>query len=162
MLKWIFFFFLTTQIFAQTVPVGIPDYSEELLRNQQLVSGARNSFTIRPVTDTTQARLLPASILTSYNSLVPMGWNDGAMIPARGLQTYLTAGFFTKYKGLSLQLKPEFVMAENREFETFSLQGSFRAPMIVLWNSTDIPERFGNSTYTRLRLGQTALRLSSS
>jgi hypothetical protein len=33
--------------------------------------------------------------------------------------------------------------------------------MIVLWNSTDIPERFGNSTYTRLRLGQTALRLSS-
>jgi hypothetical protein len=161
MLKWIFFFFLTTQIFAQTVPVGIPDYSEELLRNQQLISGARNSFTIRPVTDTTQARLLPATILTSYNSLVPMGWNDGAMIPARGLQTYLTAGFFTKYKGLSLQLKPELVVAENREFETFSLQGSFRAPMIVLWNSTDIPERFGNSPYSRLRLGQTALRLSS-
>jgi hypothetical protein len=90
-----------------------------------------------------------------------MGWNDGAMIPARGLQTYLTAGFFLKYKALSFQLKPELVYAANPSFETFSLQGSYRAPMLVLWNSIDIPERFGNSTYTRFRLGQSALRLSS-
>ncbi|MHA8108485.1 capsule assembly Wzi family protein [Aquirufa sp. A-Brett2-W8] len=161
MLKWIFFFFLTTQIFAQTVPVGMPDYSEERLRNQQLLSGASYSFTIRPVSDSISAKLLPASILTSYNSDAPMGWNDGAMIPARGLQTYLTAGFFLKYKALSFQLKPELVYAANPSFETFSLQGSYRAPMLVLWNSIDIPERFGNSTYTRFRLGQSALRLSS-
>lgn len=161
MLKRIFFFFLTTQIYAQTVPVGIPDYSEERLRNQQLISGASYSFTIRPVSDTTTARLLPATILTSFNAEAPMGWNDGAMIPARGLQTFLTAGFFWKYKALSVQVKPEFVFAENRDFETFSLQGAYRAPMIVLWNSTDIPERFGTSAYTRFRLGQSAIRISS-
>lgn len=161
MLKWIFFLFLTAQIVAQTVPVGMQDYSEERLRNQQLISGASYSFTIRPVSDTSAARILPASILTSYNSQAPLGWNDGAMIPAKGLQTYLTAGFFLKYKALSLQLKPELVMAENRDFETFSQQGVYRAPMLVLWNSTDIPERFGSSPYTRFRLGQSALRLSS-
>lgn len=161
MLKKIFFLFLTAQIYAQTIPVGRPDFSEERYRNQQLISGALHSFTIRPVTDSTATGLLPASVLTSVNSLAPMGWNDGAMIPARGLQTYLTAGFFTRYKALSLQLMPEFVYTENRDFETFSLQGAYRAPMLVLWNSSDIPERFGNSAYTRFRLGQSALRLSS-
>ncbi len=161
MLKKIFFFFLTAQIYAQTIPVGRPDFSEERFRNQQLISGAHNSFTIRPVSDSTATGLLPASILTSLNTFAPMGWNDGAMIPARGLQTYLTAGFFAKYKALSLQLMPEFVYVENRDFETFSLQGPLRAPMLVLWNSTDIPERFGTSSYSRFRLGQSALRLSS-
>ena len=161
MLKRIFFFLLSAQIYAQTVPVGIADYSEERLRNQQLISGASYSFTIRPVSDSSYTRILPATILTSYNSVAPMGWNDGAMIPAKGLQTFLTAGFFLKYKALSIQLKPELVTAENPEFETFSLQGAYRAPMLVLWNSTDIPERFGTSSYTRFRLGQSAIRLSS-
>lgn len=161
MLKRIFFFLLSAQIYAQTVPVGIADYSEERLRNQQLISGASYSFTIRPVSDSSYRRILPATILTSYNSVAPMGWNDGAMIPAKGLQTFLTAGFFLKYKALSIQLKPELVTAENPEFETFSLQGAYRAPMLVLWNSTDIPERFGTSSYTRFRLGQSAIRLSS-
>lgn len=161
MLKKIFFFFLTAQIYAQTIPVGRPDFSEERYRNQQLISGALHSFTIRPVTDSSATGLLPASVLTSLNTFAPMGWNDGAMIPAKGLQTYVTAGFFAKYKALSFQLMPEFVYAENRDFETFSLQGSYRAPMLVLWNSTDIPERFGTSSYSRFRLGQSALRLSS-
>jgi hypothetical protein len=161
MLKKMFFFFLTAQIYAQTIPVGRPDFSEERLRNQQLISGATYSFTIRPVSDSLKPRILPATILTSVNSDAPMGWNDGAMIPARGLQTYLTAGYFVKYKALSLQLMPEFVYAENRDFETFSLQGAYRAPMLVLWNSSDIPERFGTSAYSRFRLGQSALRLSS-
>ena len=161
MLKRIFFFFLTAQIYAQTIPVGRPDFSEERFRNQQLISGAHHSFTIRPVSDSTATGLLPASVLTSLNTFAPMGWNDGAMVPARGLQTYVTAGFFAKYKALSLQLMPEFVYAENRDFETFYLQGPLRAPMLVLWNSTDIPERFGTSSYSRFRLGQSALRLSS-
>lgn len=161
MLKRIFFFFLTAQIYAQTIPVGRLDFSEERYRNQQLISGAYHSFTIRPVSDSTTKALLPATILTSLNTFAPMGWNDGALIPARGLQTYLTAGFFVKFKAISLQLMPEFVQAENRDFETFSLQGALRAPMLVLWNSSDIPERFGTSAYSRLRFGQSALRLSS-
>ena len=147
MLKKIFFFFLTAQIYAQTIPVGRPDFSEERFRNQQLISGAHNSFTIRPVSDSTATGLLPASVLTSLNTFAPMGWNDGAMIPAKGLQTYLTAGFFAKYKALSLQLMPEFVFAENRDFETFSLQGPLRAPMLVLWNSTESKRPvYGNHT----------------
>ena len=111
MLKKIFFFFLTAQIYAQTIPVGRPDFSEERFRNQQLISGAHNSFTIRPVSDSTVTGLLPASVLTSLNTFAPLGWNDGAMIPAKGLQTYLTAGFFAKYPvnhGLFLSTSSNF------------------------------------------------------
>ena len=161
MLKKIFFFFLTFQIYAQTVPVGMTDYSEERIRNQQLISGARYSFTIRPVSDSISQRILPATLLSSFNTYAPFGWNDGAMIPAAGLQTFATAGVFLKYKALSLQLKPELVMAENRDFDTFAQKGAFRAPMLVLWNSSDIPERMGTSSFTRFHLGQSALRLSS-
>jgi hypothetical protein len=46
MLKQIFFFFLTIQIYAQTIPVGMNDFSEERFRNQQLISGATKSFTL--------------------------------------------------------------------------------------------------------------------
>jgi len=161
MLKRIFFFFLTAQIYAQTVPVGMVDFSEERIRNQQLITGARYSFTIRPVSDSISKRFLPATILSSLNTFAPFGWNDGAMIPAAGLQTFVTAGVFLKHKALSLQLKPELVMAENRNFDTYSLTGKLRAPMLVLWNSTDIPERMGTSFYSRFHLGQSALRLSS-
>ena len=97
MLKKMFFFFLTAQIYAQTIPVGRPDFSEERLRNQQLISGATYSFTIRPVSDSTVKGLLPATVLNQLNTYAPLGWNDGAMIPAAGLQTYLTAGFFLPF-----------------------------------------------------------------
>ncbi|RZK67694.1 MAG: hypothetical protein EOO95_02115, partial [Pedobacter sp.] len=54
-------------------------------------------------------QLLPMSVMLQANSHHPYGWNDGAMMPAKGLQTLLTAGIFAEYGPLSIQFKPEVV-----------------------------------------------------
>jgi len=108
-------------------------------------------------------QLLPVSWLQQHNSKVPYGWNDGSMIPAAGYQTQISLGMYAKYGPVSIQLKPEFVYAENRTFE--GLPTDYHN---VVWanyydryfNVTDIPERFGEKGYTRLFWGQSSIRLN--
>ncbi len=163
MLKQIFFCLISFPFFAQTIPVGMTDLAEERLRNQQLISGAQNSFTIRPVSDSTTHRLLPINLLATFNSFAPIGYNDGGMLPARGLQTLLTGGLYFKYKALSLQVKPEIVWAANTDFSTFSLSQSdlARRAMVYYLTTSDIPERFGTDPITKFYPGQSSLRISS-
>lgn len=163
MLKQIFFCLISFPIFAQTIPVGMTDLAEERLRNEQLISGAQHSFTIRPVSDTAKHRILPLTLLTNFNSFAPLGYNDGGMVPARGLQTLFTGGVFLKYKALSLQLKPEVLWAANTDFSTFSLSQTDKArrAMVYYLTTADIPERFGKDPITKLYPGQSSLRLSS-
>ncbi len=163
MLKQIFFCLISFQLLAQTIPVGMTDFVEERLRNEQLISGAKYSFTIRPVTDSVKHNILPISLLSSFNSFAPMGYSDGAMVPARGLQTMFTGGVFLKYKSLSLQLKPEILWAANTDFSTFSLSQTDKArrAMVYYLTTADIPERFGTDPITKLYPGQSSLRISS-
>ena len=139
------------------------DLAEEKLRNQQLISGAQHSFTIRPVSDTVEHRILPLSLQANFNSYAPIGYNDGGMIPARGLQTLYTGGVFLKYKALSLQLKPEILWAANTDFPTFSLtqEDKARRAMVYYLTTADIPERFGVDPIAKLYPGQSSLRISS-
>ena len=139
------------------------DLAEEKLRNQQLISGAQHSFTIRPVSDTVEHRILPLSLQANFNSYAPLGYNDGGMVPARGLQTLYTGGVFLKYKALSLQLKPEILWAANTDFPTFSLtqEDKARRAMVYYLTTADIPERFGVDPITKLYPGQSSLRISS-
>jgi hypothetical protein len=163
MLKQIFFCLISFPFFAQTIPVGMTDLAEEKLRNQQLISGAQHSFTIRPVSDTVEHRILPLSLQANFNSYAPMGYNDGGMVPARGLQTLFTGGVFLKYKVLSLQLKPEILWASNTDFPTFSLtqEDKARRAMVYYLTTADIPERFGVDPIAKLYPGQSSLRISS-
>jgi hypothetical protein len=163
MLKQIFFCLISFPFFAQTIPVGMTDLAEEKLRNQQLISGAQHSFTIRPVSDSVDHRILPISLLSNFNSYAPMGYNDGGMLPARGLQTLFTGGVYLKYKSLSIQLKPEIVWAANTDFSTFSLSqpDPARRAMVYYLTTSDIPERFGADPITKFYTGQSSLRISS-
>jgi hypothetical protein len=163
MLKQIFFCLFSFSLVAQTIPVGMVDLAEERLRNQQLISGAQYSFTIRPVRDSVETRFLPISIQASHNLLAPMGYSDGAMVPARGLQTLFTGGVFLKYKALSFQFKPEILWAANTDFSTFSLSQTdlARRAMVYYLTTSDIPERLGSDPITQFYLGQSAIRLSS-
>ena len=107
-------------------------------------------------------QILPFSWQQQYNSHHPYGWNDGAMIPARGYQTMLSGGFFAKIGPLNIQLRPEFVYAENKSFEGFyagktdAELGSFYS----FYNKLDAPERFGNSAYSKANWGQSSIRLT--
>lgn len=105
---------------------------------------------------------LPLTIQTQFNSHHPYGWNDGAMIPAKGAQTLLSAGIFMEYGMLSIQFRPEVDLAVNNYFDTFYSQ---TYPVIFARyydfnNNIDIPARFGKDEYSRANWGQSSIRLN--
>lgn len=171
------FLFFSISIYSQTIPVGSINLAEERLRNEQLIGANSSDYSmcLRPILKFETAlnsenktkkgfhfSSLPVDLIQQYNSLAPMGRNDGLMIPAKGYQIMASAGFVSSYGPLSLQFKPEFVWADNLSFQTFptSEKSNVRLNYINYLNHSDIPERFGNQSYHKLFWGQTALNLS--
>ncbi|MDN3587272.1 capsule assembly Wzi family protein [Pedobacter aquatilis] len=108
-------------------------------------------------------QILPFSWQQQINSHHPYGWNDGAMIPAKGYQTMLSGGFFVKYGPLSIQFRPEYVYAQNSSFESYGNDRSIselQAYLTQNYNLIDNPERFGNGAYSKLNWGQSSIRLT--
>jgi len=108
-------------------------------------------------------QILPFSWQQQVNSHHPYGWNDGAMIPAKGYQTLISGGLFAKFGPLSIQLKPEYVYAQNSFFDDY---GSLRSDtelssyFIDNYNKIDNPERFGKGAYSKFNWGQSSIRLT--
>jgi hypothetical protein len=108
--------------------------------------------------------LLPVVMQQQYNTHHPYGMNDGSMVQAKGYQTQLSGGVFAKIGPLSVQLRPEYVYAQNKTFQKLS-----DAPNGVFWNTSiarhyntiDLPDRYGDNDYSKLRLGQSSIRLSA-
>lgn len=176
---------------AQTLPVGTPAL-EDLWREQQIKGqrNLSTSFTIRPInisdsssfesvfspTDTSLTRnstltfargkgllrILPATVKLQYNTHHPYGWNDGSMIPARGYQHQVSAGVFVKLGHLNLQLRPETVFAQNKDFNTAGSNWNDQTwkSYYYFLNRIDNPEKYGAHTYSKLLPGQSSLRLN--
>jgi hypothetical protein len=172
---------------GQSLPVGTPVLEDYYRRSQLLgIIDSTLSFTIRPVTpgakynnvydpdSTTKTsatyfakgkgiiQLLPLSWQQQYNSDHPYGWNDEAMIPARGYQTMVSGGFYFSYGPLSIQLRPELVYAANRDFVGYANNRSDAEleNYYIYHNSLDQPERYGQGAYTKAFLGQSSIRLT--
>lgn len=161
---------------AQNIPVGSIDMIEQRSRNEQLLANGNPliSHTLRPIdldlVDTTQTKsngkvnikVLPITLTQQYNTFAPNGWNDGAMIPAKGYQSLLSAGLFAEYGILSVQLKPENVYAANPEFDIFPLTESNSARIVntVYLNTTDLPAPYGDRPYSKLNWGQSNIKLN--
>ena len=158
---------------AQTIPVGMTSV-DELLRDLQLQGkiSIDHSLTTRPfftsknfradsllrLIDSTYhfsatiyankknswVEALPASANFRYNSHSPYGTNHPGFMDAKGLQSYITGGVFAKWGILSIQLKPEFVYAQNPNFEKGNGYGAETKP-----------------NYSRAFLGQSSLRISA-
>ena len=109
-----------------------------------------------------KAQLLPLSLQTQVNSHHPYGWNDGAMIPAKGLQTLISAGIYAEYGPLTIQFKPELVFAANSAFDTFNKDhyDIITARYYDFYNNIDLPARFGKSSYNKAYWGQSSIRLN--
>ncbi|RZJ79925.1 MAG: hypothetical protein EOO20_26435, partial [Chryseobacterium sp.] len=108
-------------------------------------------------------QILPFNWQQQINSHHPFGWNDGAMIPAKGYQTMISGGFFVKYGPLSVQLRPEYVYVQNSAFESYGDNRSdaeFSTYYAGGYNLIDIPERYGNQSYSKLGWGQSSIRLT--
>lgn len=107
-------------------------------------------------------QILPFTWQQQINSHNPYGWNDGAMIPARGYQTLVSGGFFAKFGPLSIQLKPELVYAQNSAFQGYGNERNSNDmnAYYLSYNLIDAPERFGNTNYSKFSWGQSSIRLT--
>ena len=109
-----------------------------------------------------QFGLLPLTLQQQFNSNHPYGWNDGAMIPAKGYQTLISGGFYVKRGVLSIQFQPEFVYAANPAFNDFT-SGHSTGELVGYYayhNLIDNPERFGDGPYSKMFWGQSSISLT--
>lgn len=96
--------------------------------------------------------LTPVHLGVKFNTHHPVGYNDGAMIPAKGIQSMIRLGFYAKYGALTIQVQPEFVYAVNKISEGYSYQYN---------NNIDLPRLFNYGQRIRkVYWGQTSLRLN--
>jgi hypothetical protein len=108
-------------------------------------------------------QLLPFSWQQQYNTHHPYSINDGAMIPARGYQTTITAGAYVQYGPFSIQLQPEYLYAENRDYQGFYEEKSDKEWLGIYgskYSFIDLPEKFGNTPYKKLLWGQSSFRIT--
>jgi hypothetical protein len=106
--------------------------------------------------------ILPLRWQQQFNSDHPYGWNDGAMIPAKGYQTLVSGGLFAKIGFLSIQLRPEFVYAANPSFNGYA-SGHGDQDLINYYayhGMIDWPEQYGSSSYSKAFWGQSSIRLT--
>jgi len=102
-------------------------------------------------------QLLPVIWENQFNSFHPAGYNDGIMVPAKGYQTYISAGFYARYGPLSVQFLPQMLYVENKSFETFEdiYHKSYPPGGII-----DLPERFSDAAFNKFFWGQSSIRLT--
>jgi hypothetical protein len=108
--------------------------------------------------------LLPVVTQQQLNTHHPYGINDGSMVQARGYQTQISAGVFAQIGPLSIQLRPEYVYAENKDFQELGevVNNAFwNTPIANFFNTIDLPDRYGNGRYSRLRWGQSNIKLTA-
>ncbi len=124
----------------------INDYSKTVIKN-------KNSSVFLSV--------YPINYSVEYNTLTPYNRNNGNMIPNRGYQHLLSAGFFAKLGPLEISLKPEHHYSENLEFDGFWIghYPEIWEKRYALWNVIDMPERFGNVRHNNIFLGQSSISL---
>jgi hypothetical protein len=170
--------FISLTLKAQNIPVGSVDFMEQRVRNEQLLGNGNLliSHTLKPLSidliDSTQTKsnenldikVLPITLTQQYNTFSPYGWNDGAMIPAKGYQSYLSVGLFAEYGILSIQLKPENLYASNPDFEILPLNetSKVRLTNANYLNTTDLPIPYGDRPYSKLKWGQSNIKLNIS
>lgn len=107
-----------------------------------------------------QFKLLPMVNKLQYVGDHPYDWNDGAMIPAKGGQQYINMGINLKWKQFELQIAPEFVAAQNLNFEGFAadMDPIQWKDYYRFYNHIELPERFGDKPFNRLSAGQSFLK----
>ena len=92
--------------------------------------------------------LLPVQLQQQYVSSIPYQALDGPMLASSGYQLMASAGIFTKLGPLTIQLQPQWVSAQNKDYTNITGTPSFQK---MYW---------GNSS-VRLNLGPASLGVST-
>ena len=109
-----------------------------------------------------EIKILPLDFNINFSSHHPYNRNNGSMIPAKGYQHLISTGFFAEIGPLSIQFKPEFIYAENKDYPGFwnDHYDVIWERRYRLWNQADLPERFGKTNFNENYLGQSSIRLN--
>lgn len=105
--------------------------------------------------------MMPGVYKAKYNSTYASESNEGAFIPNRGIQQVFSPGIYAEYGNFSLQLQPELLLAQNKDYEGFPIE--HQATILFYYefmNRIDMPERFGEKAYNRVYLGQSSFRFN--
>jgi hypothetical protein len=128
---------------------------------QVLDSVSKNSTPKKQINNNLNFRLLPISFIQQTSSELPYFLNGGNLLPARGYQMLASAGFsLVLANKIHIQIAPEWVSANNNNYEGFADQLGSRAwaDRYKFWNTIDIPEKFGDGKYTKLNPGQSFIK----
>ncbi|HMI00875.1 MAG TPA: capsule assembly Wzi family protein [Pedobacter sp.] len=165
------------ELFAQTLPVGLLENVEDSVRRDQLLGkdSLGSSYMIRPLHNVGPSRyvysaenkhfafsLLPLVLQNQINSHYAYGRNDNSMIPAKGYEAMISGGFYARAGPLSIQLRPEYIYAQNKDFdlpETVDNYLYYAYPELV-YNRIDNPSKFNGGAYKKGNWGQSSVRLN--
>uniref|UniRef100_UPI004047CF99 capsule assembly Wzi family protein n=1 Tax=Algoriphagus sp. TaxID=1872435 RepID=UPI004047CF99 len=104
-------------------------------------------------------KFLPLYFTTRLDGKRPYVGGEYGLIPARGVQSFLSTGIKARFSILHVQFQPELVTAQNLTFPGFpdTFSSGTIAARFLYWNVGDSPERFGNGTYIKLFWGQSSI-----
>lgn len=100
-------------------------------------------------------RSIPITTRVQYNSHHDYGWQDGPMIPNKGMQYYLNAGIYGNAGPFEFQYSPELVYALNDSVPAPGVRNISSNPVLPY----DNPDRFGTDSYRRNYTGQSYIKL---
>jgi hypothetical protein len=171
-LVWIFCAFPDAS-FSQTLPTNQFILEEFLRRKQLLGKIPSSSFLFRPLINADSIKLTrqhysfsilekdstrffsPEVKLLPINMGIQLGSGNpypemGKFLQAKGYQQLISVGVFGSFGPLSIQIQPEFIFAQNSNYNTgFSKE-----------KDIEYTEIFGEGVYSKLLPGQSSIRLN--
>ena len=190
---FLFLFFTFIISYSQTINLN-ESYLTDYLRTSQLIGNFKSdvSFTLKPfdiskngieiskeifdsekyaptllsfLKGNGKIKILPIDYNIEINSHHPYNRNNGSMVPNRGYQHIVSSGIYAEIGPLSIQLKPEYLFSENKDFEGFGEgpnghYSAIWAKRYSLWNKIDMPERFGEKSINEILIGQSSIKLN--
>lgn len=162
-------YLITLLVSCIVYSINAQSYTLELInqnshRNQQLLGEFDSSVSFSVQTNSIVAatklnwkklefKILPFVVAQQFNSHHPFGWNDGAMIQAKGYQVLARPGINTKYGIFESQLAPEIVFATNGNYPTNSQYGTV--------NNLSFQQLFYGQSFARANLGPISIGFST-
>jgi hypothetical protein len=117
----------------------------------------RDRFNRAPVT------VGPLRLGATFNSAYPYGANDGAVWAGRGLTTVVSGGIAAGVGPVSLAIDPVAFRADNTAFDL--LPNGLSGPQAFNHGTSatmvDLPQRFGNASYSGIDPGNSSIRFDS-
>jgi Capsule assembly protein Wzi len=105
---------------------------------------------------------LPVASSISFNSAYPEDRNNGALWSGRGISASIQGGVHARIGALSMALAPVVSWQQNRAYtllaRSVATQSVYSSGLYV---GLDMPQRFGNASYTTFDLGQSYVRLDA-